>query len=424
MRDAPLTTCRPGPRTAPCFGCTQLLSCARSCEPGRLPRKETHPWPGERDTHEHLQSRYIREHTHKRPSLVSLQQNWNGRSAITTLESTLRVHPAPTTLSTLAECRIAVLGAGRLGTSLALAWRKAGAVISGLSDPREAALERADWEFDLSTFASLDVLVASGPNVICLAVPDAVLPEAARALAILLAGLPADQIATLAVLHTSGATPVEVLAPCADAGAVTLTLHPLQTFSDPSTGRRRLSGCTMAVTSGPRDGWELGELLAHAVGAHPFFLKEEDRILYHAAACMASNYLVALEHASELLFRRAGLPSDGALQAFLPLVQGAVDNMSARGTVAALTGPLSRGDIGTISAHLDELAAKAPGQLPLYRTLGLATIDLVRQRAELPPAVIAEMEALLTGSPQHQAGPQYPDPTRTLPTDQPPRRQQ
>lgn len=180
----------------------------------------------------------------------------------------------------------------------------------------------------------------------------------------------------------------------------------------------------MAVTPGPRGGWELGELLAHGAGAHPFFLREDDRILYHAAACMASNYLVALEHASELLFRRAGLASEGALQAFLPLVQGAVDNMSVRGTVAALTGPLSRGDIGTIAAHLDELAAKAPDQLPLYRTLGLATLDLVRQRAELPPAVIAQMEALLTGSPRHHAGPEDPDPTRTLPTDQPPRRQQ
>jgi predicted short-subunit dehydrogenase-like oxidoreductase (DUF2520 family) len=307
---------------------------------------------------------------------------------------------------------------------LAVAWRRAGAEVRGLTDVREQALERADWDFDLPALASVRALVAADVNVFCLAVPDGTLPAAARELGSLLLELPTEEVRGVAVLHTSGATPLAALSPCADAGAVTLSLHPLQAFSDPYSGPRRLRGAAIAVTPGPRGGWELGEALALAAGGRPFFLKEDDRILYHAAACIASNYLVTLEYVAEALFRRAGLPSEGALEAFLPLVLGAVDNMQQRGTVAALTGPLSRGDIGTIASHQQELAAKAPDQLPLYRTLGLATLDLVRQRAELPPEVIAAMEALLSGSAPHTLEPALPAPVPDRPQDQPPRRQQ
>jgi predicted short-subunit dehydrogenase-like oxidoreductase (DUF2520 family) len=297
----------------------------------------------------------------------------------------------------LEDCRVAILGAGRLGTSLALALREAGADIRVLTDAMESPLLRAKREFGLPTSPSVREVVKAGANVLCLTVPDGALAAAALELGTLLARENAEgRSAARAVLHTSGATSVAVLAPCAQAGAVTLSLHPLQTFSDPRAGAKRLSGAAIAVTPGPGGGWELGELLARSVGGRPFLLREEDRVLYHAAACVASNYLVSLEYAAEDLFCRAGMSREDALPAFLPLVQGAVDNLAERGAVAALTGPLSRGDVDTVTAHLLELAVKAPEQLPLYRTMGLATLDLVRKRGELPTRLVDEMEGLLT----------------------------
>ena len=204
-----------------------------------------------------------------------------------------------------------------------------------------------------------------------------------------------------AVIHTSGATPVSVLDPCAQAGALTLSLHPLQTFSEPVRGASLLRGAAMAVTAGPdptktAEALAVGERLALTVGGRPFRLKEEHRALYHAAATMASNYLVGLEHSAERLFELAGMSEGTALTAFLPLVRGAVDNIAAQGTVDALTGPLSRGDRETVAAHLSALAASAPEMLDLYRVLGAATLEIVRERGQLPDPVIESLEGAMS----------------------------
>ncbi len=189
------------------------------------------------------------------------------------------------------------------------------------------------------------------------------------------------------VAHTSGATSVAVLAPCEQAGAATLVFHPLQTFSEPITGSTRFPGTAIAIT--PSDARPdspastLGFALAHVLGARPFSLPDDKRSLYHAAATLACNYLVTLEHHSKRLFVQAGLPEDEALALFLPLVRATLDNVAAQGTVAALTGPLSRGDTQTIVNHLEALASDAPDLLPLYRALGRATLDLVEARGEV-----------------------------------------
>lgn len=234
------------------------------------------------------------------------------------------------------------------------------------------------------------------PHVVFLSVPDAAVEQAAVHLAVGLAGLPSHQ-ARPAVLHCSGVTSVDALSPCAKAGSPTLSFHPLQTFSDADTGAARLRGAAIAVTPGSHGGFELGCMLAESLGGRPFLLPEERRVLYHAAACVAANYLVTLEHVAERMFVEAGLPQDNALDYFLPLVRGAVDNVATRGTVAALTGPLSRGDVSTIQAHLEALREVAPELEAVYRTLGLATLDIVRHQLEVPAETIQVLERLLRG---------------------------
>jgi predicted short-subunit dehydrogenase-like oxidoreductase (DUF2520 family) len=191
-----------------------------------------------------------------------------------------------------------------------------------------------------------------------------------------------------------------------------LVFHPLQTFSDPLIGAARFAGAAIAVTpSDPRPdspAATLGFALAQLLGGRPFLLPDDKRTLYHAAATFACNYLVTLEHHAQQLFAKAGLPEEDSLSLFLPLVRATLDNVAAQGTVAALTGPLSRGDVGTIANHLAALAVDAPHLLPVYRALGLATLDLVRARGEVGPEVIAELAALL--APRSSPGAQLDEP--------------
>ncbi len=253
------------------------------------------------------------------------------------------------------------------------------------------------------------VAAGAGTTLYLVCVPDDAIEHVADTLAEALADGTSPAARTigaswpLAVAHTSGATSTAALAACGRAGALTLAVHPLQTFSDPASGPRRLEGTAMAVTPGlpetAGEAWLLGERIAHAVGARPFLLQEEDRVLYHAAATIASNYLVTVAHVAEDLFTQAGFPPGEALPALLPLMRGALDNLAQQGSVAALTGPLSRGDVATVSAHISELADRAPAHLPMYRRLGEATLEIVRLRATVAPATVAALAALLADTP-------------------------
>lgn len=257
-------------------------------------------------------------------------------------------------------------------------------------------------------------IVALTPDVYFLTVPDQALPEVAEELGRCLAT--PTVVAPTVIAHTSGATSVDVLRPCAETGAATLVFHPLQTFSDPLSGWQRFAGTAVAITPCSPDhrraAEEVGFAVADLLGAHPFLLPDGRRTLYHAAATIACNYLVTLEHHAQRLFTLAGLPAEKALSLFLPLVKSTLQNVEAQGTVAALTGPLSRGDAPTIARHLAALAADAPDLLPVYTALGLATLDLVEARGELDRAALDRLRLLL----EHARDYDYPRRPRQSPT--------
>ena len=325
------------------------------------------------------------------------------------------IHMATTSL------RFVVIGAGRLGASLALALRAKGASLLGFTAHSAAGRARAENWLGGRAFAHTPDVVSLTPELYLVAVPDQALPEVAAELGALLAAqlkpdAPPSPVPTPAdvplgagrpvVAHTSGATSVSVLEPCERAGASTLVFHPLQAFSDPANGCERFAGAAIAITpselgQGTRAA-SLGFTLAGMLGALPFLLADNRRQLYHAAATFACNYLVTLQYHAERLFVKSGLPAEDALSLFLPLVEATLDNVQAQGPVKALTGPLSRGDSKTIAAHLAALATDAPHLLPAYRALGVATLDLVRSRGDIDVTVLAELAALL-GSPDQPA---------------------
>jgi predicted short-subunit dehydrogenase-like oxidoreductase (DUF2520 family) len=156
-------------------------------------------------------------------------------------------------------------------------------------------------------------------------------------------------------VHLSGLTPVSALAPLVERGLVIGSFHPLQTLPTPEAGAARLAGAFIAITADPPLQDTL-EIFADSIGATPLVLADEDKPLYHAAAAAAANYpLIAFAMASDL-FGAAGVPWDAAR----PLVEAVVANAFDLGPRTALTGPVARGDVGTVTAQLQAVASSAP----------------------------------------------------------------
>jgi predicted short-subunit dehydrogenase-like oxidoreductase (DUF2520 family) len=274
---------------------------------------------------------------------------------------------------------IAIIGAGTVGTAVAVLWTRAGHRITAVSG-RQATKDRvARW---LPRVPVLDaVSAAATASVTVLAVPDDALGAVAAQIA---PSVRPDD----AVVHMSGAASVHAIDP---AGGRSLAVHPLQTFADVAGAVATLPGCTVAVTATDDAGWPLGEQLARDLGAAPFRLTDDMRPLYHAAAVFASNYLVATSGAAAELFAAAGVPDPAS--AMLPLQRATLDNIDSLGPRAALTGPAVRGDAGTIARNLTAVAVVSPSLVPAYVAMCDVALDVAGPR--LPADRRAAVEEVL-----------------------------
>jgi predicted short-subunit dehydrogenase-like oxidoreductase (DUF2520 family) len=280
--------------------------------------------------------------------------------------------------------RIAVLGAGRVGTAVAVLLGRAGHEIVAVSG-REATRDRAaTW------LPGVPVLDAAGATalgeLVLVAVPDDVI---ARTVSGVGGALHRGQW----VAHLSGAAGLDVLAAALDERARRLAVHPLQTFPDVDRAIDALSGCAVAVTADDEDGYALGEALAFDLGAAPFRLADELRPLYHAAAVFASNYLVVTSAIAERLFSDAGVPDPVA--AMHPLQRATLANVARLGPHAALTGPAVRGDAGTVARNLESLAAHAPETVPAYVAMCRAALRVGVDAGRLTPDARAAVDEVL-----------------------------
>jgi predicted short-subunit dehydrogenase-like oxidoreductase (DUF2520 family) len=271
---------------------------------------------------------------------------------------------------------VTILGAGRMGQGLALALRgRDVSLVSRWGHPVAAPLR-------LHTGTRVEA-VAKAP-VLILAVPD----DAVTALASDL-GAEGAVGAHHTVLHLSGLLDRGALLPLAPSGAALGSFHPLQTIADPATAPGRLAGAYAAL-EGDHRAVEVGEQLAEALRMVPVRLSAAGKAAYHAGATMVANYTVALFAVAERLAREAGVPPETAARLYLPLLGGVVANLDA-GPAAALTGPVRRGDVRTIRAHLDVLTG---ADARLYRLLGTEALLLARQ-AGLSPELADRVEEAL-----------------------------
>jgi predicted short-subunit dehydrogenase-like oxidoreductase (DUF2520 family) len=264
-----------------------------------------------------------------------------------------------------ARLRVGVIGAGRVGAVLGAALESAGHDVVAAAGLSTASAERAARLLPGVPLLPADEVVAAA-DLVVLAVPDDTLPG-------LVAGL-AETGAWRAgqlTFHTSGAHGLAVLAPAERAGVLPLALHPAMTFSGAREDADRLAGSPFGVTSRPEHR-PVAETLVLEMGGEPFFVAEEDRGLYHAALVTGANHLVTLVAEAADLLRAAGVGDPARVLA--PLLTAALDNGLRRGD-RGLTGPVSRGDVGTVRNHLQTLTERAPASVAAYAAMAQRTTE-------------------------------------------------
>lgn len=270
---------------------------------------------------------------------------------------------------------IGIVGAGAVGTALGVALRRAGWPVAAVASRDQGRRDRFRSLVDgVRAFAEPNALLDE-VELIVLAVPD-------DAIGPLAAGL--RMYSGQAMVHTSGALGAEVLAPAMAAGTQIGAFHPLVAFADTERAVAALKGATVAIEGDD----ELAALLARmaeAIGAEPVRLAPGSKSAYHAAAVLAAGGFVALLDAIAELGRVAGLDEAGSLAIYGPLIEQTLGNARALGIRGALTGPITRGDRGTLDAHLATLRAHAPGVVDLYRAAAEREILLAEQRGALSP---------------------------------------
>ncbi|MCC9144174.1 MULTISPECIES: DUF2520 domain-containing protein [unclassified Arthrobacter] len=259
---------------------------------------------------------------------------------------------------------IGVIGAGRVGAVLGAALRAAEHAVVGVSAVSDASRERAENLLPGVPILEIPDIVERS-ELVLLAVPD----DALGPLVSGLAKTGAWQAGQL-VAHTSGRFGTEILAPARAAGAIPLALHPAMTFTGMSLDLTRLADCSFGI-SAPAAVLPIAQALVVEMGAEPVVIDEADRVLYHAALAHASNHLVTLAAQSTQLL--AGLGVEHPDRLLGPLMRASLENALASGE-GALTGPVARGDVGTVSAHTQALAEAGSEDLrAAYSALSAAT---------------------------------------------------
>ena len=287
--------------------------------------------------------------------------------------------------------RIGIIGGGKVGCCLAGYLKE---YLEGITASCELHSRQLAERFGLRACTNAELVQQA--DVLLLTVPDRLIGTVAGQLAnelaqktvVSKAGKPQPLI-DKTFLHCSGSMGLEVLAPLVAAGAHVGSLHPLQSFAG---GATVLSGVYMAV-DGDEAAIAVAKLIATAMGGRPFLVPAAERAAYHAAACICSNYAVAVEALAQRLMSRWLGNEEAAWQALLPLFKGTAANL--QGTTSprtVLTGPIARGDATTVEKHLAVLPQEL---MEMYCSLGLATTELALANGTIDKAAADKLQQLL-----------------------------
>lgn len=272
---------------------------------------------------------------------------------------------------------VAIIGGGRAGRALALALTRASVPVL------VCTRRKSDLPSSISSSLEPWTVALEGAGVILVAVPDDAIEDVA-------ARLRQATLTSAVVLHCSGLRDRSALALLEGRVAGLGSFHPLQTLAGDTDAAERLKAA-YAVLEGDATAVAAGRQLARLLGMQAIEIQAASKPLYHAAAVIVSNYTVALSALAERLALAAGIPAEAAGRIFLPLLEGTWRNLEMRGTTDALTGPIVRGDAGTVRAHLEALDGEARR---LYAVMGLEALKVAR-KAGLSDQQAAAIDAAL-----------------------------
>ncbi len=286
--------------------------------------------------------------------------------------------------------QLGFIGAGRLARCLARRFARAGYPVIAITSKRLTSARSLAAYIDGCTAYPSPQAVIAAADIVFLAVPD-------DSLGALIASLhfPPARAARQALVHCSGTSSLDLLAPAHAQGVATGSFHPLYLFSGDATDLSRLDGCAVAIEAGSELNATLNALAA-TLGCQPLPIPAGGRVLYHAAAQYAASFTLCVLAECISLWRTLGLQDDEALHALLPLVTSAIDTARDKGLVNALSGPVARGDTGIVEQHLAVLEKHGGDHAALYALLTRRAIVLARERATPSPSLDALARAVET----------------------------
>jgi predicted short-subunit dehydrogenase-like oxidoreductase (DUF2520 family) len=283
---------------------------------------------------------------------------------------------------------IGFIGAGTVGTALAVRLREKGYPVTAVASRTLASAERLAGMVNGCQVHHSGQAVADVAEMVFITTPDGAIAKVAAQV---------QWHPGQSVIHCSGADSLDVLEPATKAGAQAGAFHPLQTLASIAHAIENIPGSTFALEAEEPLLSDLKEM-AGALQGRWIELGPGDKVLYHAAAVMACNYMVTLVKLATDLWQTFGVPTSEATQALLPLLRGTVNNIGNVGLPNCLTGPIARGDLGTIQKHLKSLEAKAPRLAATYRELGRQTVPIALAKGRIDEQRAKELYQLLNQS--------------------------
>jgi len=284
--------------------------------------------------------------------------------------------------------KIGFIGAGTVGTALAVLLNRKGYRVANVYSRSRSSAEKLAAEVSDCRVTDSYQGAADAAEMIFITTPDAAIAGVTSRI---------KWQKGRSVIHCSGADSTDILEPARKSGAMVGGFHPLQTFAGTEQAIENIPGSTFALEAEEPLLTTLKKM-AEDLGGRWITLKAEDKVAYHTAAVFASNYLVTLVKMATDLWQTFSIPTDQATKALLPLMRGTLHNIETIGIPQCLTGPIARGDTGTVSKHLQDLHKNSPTLLFPYKELGLQTIPVALAKGKINEKQASELELILKKS--------------------------
>ncbi|HNX28840.1 MAG TPA: DUF2520 domain-containing protein [Syntrophomonadaceae bacterium] len=281
--------------------------------------------------------------------------------------------------------KIGIIGAGVVGTAIGVVLNDKGYEITGVHDIKTESTQQLVERIGCTAYESPHE-VSRSADILFITTSDSSIENVVNTLA--------DDGAFFAgqiVVHMSGAQSSEILDRAKEFDAKILSVHPLQSFAGTDLAIQNLPGSIFSI-EGDRDAYDAAVCIVETLGGEYFFIDRKAKPLYHAGACVVSNYLVTLIDFGAKLLEMTGIPKGIALKALMPLIAGTVNNVESIGIPKALTGPIARGELSTILKHLNCLEEMAPELIKLYSWLGFYTAGIAVDKGTIDEKSMEEFQ--------------------------------